>query len=84
MSAVAVTLACPLGPVVAVALLRAADAPVAGRAKLTVAPALAYCDAGSKQLLTLRNSFIERNVELLVDAVSADCKSGPVLMPQIH
>ena len=54
------------------------------RSKLVVGPARAYCEAGSKQLLTLRNSFIERNVQLLVDAVSDDCKSGPVLMPQIH
>ena len=54
------------------------------RSKLTVGPALAYCEAGGKQLLALRNNFIERNVELLVDAVSADCKSGPVLMPQTH
>jgi hypothetical protein len=54
------------------------------RSKLAVGPAKAYCEAGSKQLLALRNTFIERNVQLLVDAVSADCKSGPVLMPQIH
>jgi anaerobic magnesium-protoporphyrin IX monomethyl ester cyclase len=54
------------------------------RSKLAVGPARAYCEAGSKQLLALRNSFIERNVQLLVDAVSADCKSGPVLMPQMH
>jgi radical SAM superfamily enzyme YgiQ (UPF0313 family) len=54
------------------------------RSKLVVGPARAYCEAGSKQLLALRNSFIERNVQLLVDAVSDDCKSGPVLMPQMH
>jgi radical SAM superfamily enzyme YgiQ (UPF0313 family) len=54
------------------------------RSKLAVGPAKAYCEAGSKQLLALRNRFIERNVQLLVDAVSADCKSGPVLMPQTH
>ncbi len=54
------------------------------RSKLTIGPAKAYCEAGSKQLLAFRNSFIERNVHLLVDAVSADCKSGPVLMPQTH
>ena len=54
------------------------------RSKLVVGPARAYCEAGAKQLLALRNSFIARNVQLLVDEVSADCKSGPVLMPQIH
>jgi radical SAM superfamily enzyme YgiQ (UPF0313 family) len=54
------------------------------RSPLIVGPARAYCEAGVKQLLALRNSFIARNVELLVDEVSADCKSGPVLMPQVH
>jgi anaerobic magnesium-protoporphyrin IX monomethyl ester cyclase len=54
------------------------------RSKLVVGPARAYCEAGVTQLLALRNSFIERNVHLLVDQVSADCTSGPVLMPQTH
>jgi hypothetical protein len=52
--------------------------------KLVVGPAQAYCEAGVQQLLALRNSFIARNVQSLVDEVSADCKSGPVLIPQIH
>jgi len=54
------------------------------RSKLVPAPARAYCEAGGKHLLAIRNNFIGRNVQLLVDAVSADCKSGPVLIPQIH
>jgi anaerobic magnesium-protoporphyrin IX monomethyl ester cyclase len=54
------------------------------RSQLTVGPARAHCEAGVKQLLALRNRFIARNVQVLVDEVSADCKSGPVLMPQIH
>ena len=54
------------------------------RSRLASEPARAYCEAGSKQLLVIRNSFIARNVELLVDAVADDCKSGPVLMPQMH
>jgi radical SAM superfamily enzyme YgiQ (UPF0313 family) len=54
------------------------------RSKLIVGPAQAYCEAGVKQLLALRNSFVARNVQLLVDEVSADCTSGPVLMPQLH
>jgi hypothetical protein len=33
--------------------------------------------AGIKRLVALRNSFIARNIELLVDVVSADWKSGP-------
>jgi radical SAM superfamily enzyme YgiQ (UPF0313 family) len=54
------------------------------RTQLTVGPARAHCEAGVKQLLALRNRFIARNVQVLVDEVSADCKSGPVLMPQVH
>ena len=54
------------------------------RSQLTVGPARAHCEAGVKQLLAIRNRFIARNVQLLVDEVSADCKSGPVLMPQVH
>jgi hypothetical protein len=54
------------------------------RSQLTVGPARAHCEAGVKRLLVIRNSFIAQNVQVLVDEVSADCKSGPVLMPQIH
>ncbi len=54
------------------------------RSKLIVGPAQAYCEAGINQLLGLRNGFIARNVQLLVDEISADCQSGPVLIPQIH
>jgi anaerobic magnesium-protoporphyrin IX monomethyl ester cyclase len=54
------------------------------RSKLVAGPARAYCEAGVKQLLALRNNFIARNVQLLADEVSADCKSGPVLIPQVH
>jgi len=54
------------------------------RSQLTVGPARAHCEAGVKQLLALRNRFIARNVQVLVDEVSADCKSGPVLIPQVH
>jgi radical SAM superfamily enzyme YgiQ (UPF0313 family) len=54
------------------------------RSRLTAGPARAHCEAGVKQLLAIRNSFIARNVQLLVDEISADCKSGPVLLPQVH
>jgi hypothetical protein len=54
------------------------------RSQLTVGPARAHCEAGVKQLLALRNRFIAQNVQILVDELSADCKSGPVLMPQVH
>ena len=36
------------------------------RSQLTVGPARAHCEAGVKQLLAIRNSFIARNVDLLV------------------
>ena len=54
------------------------------RSQLTVGPARAHCEAGVKELLSIRNRFIARNVQILVDEVSADCKSGPVLIPQVH
>jgi radical SAM superfamily enzyme YgiQ (UPF0313 family) len=54
------------------------------RSHLIVGPARAHCEAGVKQLLAIRNSFIARNVQMLVDEVSSDCKSGPVLIPQVH
>ena len=43
-----------------------------------------YCEEGVKRLFALRNRFIACNVQLLIDEVSEDCKSDPVLMPQIH
>jgi anaerobic magnesium-protoporphyrin IX monomethyl ester cyclase len=54
------------------------------RSALTAGKAKAYCEASIERLVTLRNSFIARNMELLVDVVSADCKSGPVIIPQVH
>ena len=54
------------------------------RSSLAVGKAQAHCEAGIKRLVALRNNFIARNVQLLVDVVSADCKSGPVLIPQMH
>lgn len=54
------------------------------RSQLTVGSARARCEAGVKELLELRNRFIARNVQVLLDEVNADCKSGPVLIPQTH
>ena len=54
------------------------------RSPLVAGKAQAYCHAGIERLVALRNGFIARNVELLVDVVSADCKSGPVIIPQVH
>jgi anaerobic magnesium-protoporphyrin IX monomethyl ester cyclase len=54
------------------------------RSPLIVGPARAYCGAGIERVVALRNDFIACNVKLLVDVVSADCKSGPVLIPQMH
>jgi hypothetical protein len=52
--------------------------------KLDVRPALAYCEDGRRRLLDLRNRFIANNIDLLTDTVSADCSSGPVMVPQTH
>jgi anaerobic magnesium-protoporphyrin IX monomethyl ester cyclase len=54
------------------------------RSKLDLEPARAYCEDGSKRLLDLRNRFIANNIDLLMETVSADCTSGPVMVPQTH
>jgi hypothetical protein len=54
------------------------------RSKLDLEPARAYCEDGSKRLLDLRNRFIAHNIDLLMETVSADCTSGPVMVPQTH
>jgi anaerobic magnesium-protoporphyrin IX monomethyl ester cyclase len=54
------------------------------RSKLDPEPARAYCEEGSKRLLDMRNRFIANNLDLLVEKVSADCTSGPVMVPQTH
>jgi hypothetical protein len=52
--------------------------------RLDVTPAQAYCEDGRQRLLDLRNPFIARNLDVLMDSVSADCSSGPVMVPQTH
>jgi hypothetical protein len=54
------------------------------RSKLDPEAAIAYCEDGSKRLLDLRNRFIANNIDLLMETVSADCTSGPVMVPQTH
>jgi radical SAM superfamily enzyme YgiQ (UPF0313 family) len=54
------------------------------RSKLDPAPAQAYCEDGRKRLLDLRNRFIADNIDLLMETVSEDCTSGPVMVPQTH
>jgi anaerobic magnesium-protoporphyrin IX monomethyl ester cyclase len=54
------------------------------RTALDPAPVRVYCDRVARQLISLRNSFIAENISLLMNAVSSDCASGPVLTPQIH
>jgi anaerobic magnesium-protoporphyrin IX monomethyl ester cyclase len=43
-----------------------------------------YCEEIVAQLISLRNKFISENIYLLMDAVSPDRLSGPVLTPQVH
>jgi radical SAM superfamily enzyme YgiQ (UPF0313 family) len=52
--------------------------------KLDVTPALAYCEDGRRRLLDLRNRFVAHNIDVLMDTVSADCATGPVMVPQTH
>jgi radical SAM superfamily enzyme YgiQ (UPF0313 family) len=54
------------------------------RAPLDPEPGRAYCEDGRKRLLDLRNRFIANNIDLLMETVSADCTSGPVMVPQTH
>jgi radical SAM superfamily enzyme YgiQ (UPF0313 family) len=54
------------------------------RSKLDPEPARVYCEASSKRVLDLRNRFMAKNIHLLTETVSADCTSGPVMIPQTH
>ena len=54
------------------------------RSKLDPEAGLAFCEEGSRRLLERRNRFIADNIDLLMDTVSADCASGPVMIPQTH
>ena len=54
------------------------------RSKLDPEPTRVYCEEGSKRVLDLRNRFIANNIDLLMETVSADCTSGPVMVPQTH
>lgn len=52
--------------------------------KLDAEAGRSYCDDGSRRLIAMRNAFIAANLDLLVETVNADCKSGPVMIPQTH
>ena len=54
------------------------------RSKLDPKAAQSYCADGSRRLLELRNRFVATNLDLLMETVSADCASGPVMIPQTH
>ena len=54
------------------------------RSPLDPIPVLAYCKKMEARLIRIRNHFISENIPSLVDAVSLDCSSGPVMTPQIH
>jgi len=54
------------------------------RAPLDPVAVLAYCKKMEARLIRIRNHFISENIPSLVDAVSVDCSSGPVMAPQIH
>jgi len=46
--------------------------------------ARAYCEAGNKRLIVVRDRFIASNLDVLIKTVSADCTHGPVMMPETH
>jgi len=52
--------------------------------KLDAVAVREYCEEGRTRLLAMRNAFIKRNIDLLMDTISRDCASGPVMAPQIH
>jgi radical SAM superfamily enzyme YgiQ (UPF0313 family) len=54
------------------------------RAGLDPSFAREYCDKTRKRLLAIRNQFVSENVDLLTEAINADCSAGPVLAPQVH
>jgi len=54
------------------------------RSLLDPIPVGEYCEQTKARLLRLRNGFVAENIYLLMDSVSSDCVSGPVMAPQIH
>jgi len=44
----------------------------------------AYCEEGSRRLIGLRSRFLTKNLDVVMETVSADCTSGPVMIPQTH
>ena len=43
-----------------------------------------YCEDGSRRLIDLRSRFLTKNLDVVMETVSADCTSGPVMIPQTH
>jgi radical SAM superfamily enzyme YgiQ (UPF0313 family) len=52
--------------------------------RLDAGPAEAFCEEGRARLLDLRNRFVARNIDVLVDAVSAEHPRAPVMAPHMH
>ena len=54
------------------------------QSKLDPGPIRDYCEKGRTRLLEMRNAFVSKNINLLMETVSQDCSGGPVITPQIH
>lgn len=54
------------------------------RSMLDPGIAKAYCEEARAELIRVRNEFVAENIYRLMDPVSPDCISGPVMAPQIH
>lgn len=54
------------------------------RTNIDAADIREFCEDSQAQMLTMRNRFVARNAERLMESINADCSSGPVLMPQVH
>jgi radical SAM superfamily enzyme YgiQ (UPF0313 family) len=46
--------------------------------------AQAYCEDARARLVRTRNNFVAENIYRLIEPVSQNCASGPVMAPQIH
>jgi anaerobic magnesium-protoporphyrin IX monomethyl ester cyclase len=43
-----------------------------------------YCEQARTEMIRLRNIFVAENIYRLMEPVSQDCASGPVMAPQVH
>jgi len=54
------------------------------RSLLDAAAARSQAEVARTRLLTLRNSFVAGNLDVLIEAADATAIRGPVMAPQVH